>query len=47
MIYRALEATLSQRRGTYDLVRGWRNEGESNLHELKCSQFAAALIENL
>jgi len=47
MIHRALEATLSRRTGTYDLVRGWRNEGESNLVELKCSGFAEALVENL
>jgi len=47
MIHRSLETTLSRRRGTYDLVRGWRNEGEDRLTELKCSQFAEALVENL
>ena len=47
MIHRALETTLSRRLGTYDLVRGWRNEGEDQLIELKCSEFAEALVENL
>jgi isocitrate dehydrogenase len=47
MIHRALETTLSRRLGTYDLVRGWRNEGEENLTELKCSEFAEALVENM
>jgi isocitrate dehydrogenase len=46
-IHRSLETTLSRRTGTYDLVRGWRNEGESNLTELKCSEFAEALMENM
>ena len=47
MIHRSLETTLSRRMGTYDLVRGWRNEGEERLTELKCSEFAEALVENL
>jgi isocitrate dehydrogenase len=47
MIHRSLETTLSRRTGTYDLIRGWRNQGEENLVELKCSQFAEALVENL
>jgi isocitrate dehydrogenase len=47
MIQRALETTLSRRMGTYDLVRGWRAEGEDRLVELKCSGFAEALVDNL
>jgi len=47
MIHSSLETTLSKRQGTYDLVRGWHNEGEENLTELKCSGFADALVENM
>jgi isocitrate dehydrogenase len=46
-IHRALEATLRQRKGTYDLIRGWRNEGEEKLTELSCSEFADALVDNM
>jgi len=46
-IQQALESTLKQRMGTYDLVRGWKNQGEDGLTELSCSDFASALIENL
>jgi isocitrate dehydrogenase len=46
-IHAALEATLQQRKGTYDLVRGWKNQGEADLTELSCSEFAAALADNL
>ncbi len=46
-IQTAVEATLKQRRGTYDLVRGWRKDGEQDLVELSCSEFAGALIDAL
>ncbi len=46
----SVEKTLRQRKGTYDLVRGWRKDGEDgevDLTELKCSEFAVALVDNL
>jgi isocitrate dehydrogenase len=46
-IQTAMEGTLKQRRGTYDLVRGWRKDGEQELVELSCSEFAGALIDAL
>lgn len=42
----AFQKTLIERRGTYDLVRGWEREGESGTEELTCSEFAAALAGN-
>jgi isocitrate dehydrogenase len=47
LIHRATEKTLAQRKGTYDLVRGWVAEGEKGATELKCSEFGAALAENM
>jgi len=46
-IQRSLETTLQKRLGTYDLIRGWKNQGEENLTELSCSGFAGALVDNL
>ena len=46
LIHKATEKTLAQRKGTYDLVRGWVAEGEKGT-ELKCSEFGAALVENM
>ncbi len=46
LIHKATEKTLAQRKGTYDLVRGWAAEGEKGT-ELKCSEFGEALIENM
>ncbi len=46
-IEQAMSQAMQARLGTYDLVRGWRNEGEDNLTELSCSEFAAALIDRL
>jgi isocitrate dehydrogenase len=47
LIHKATEKTLAQRKGTYDLVRGWAAEGEKGAVELKCSEFGQALIENM
>jgi len=47
LIHKATEKTLAQRKGTYDLVRGWAAEGEKGVTELKCSEFGAALAENM
>jgi isocitrate dehydrogenase len=46
-IHSALETTLQQLKGTYDLVRGWKNQGEADLTELSCSDFASVLVDNL
>jgi isocitrate dehydrogenase len=46
-IHKSLETTLAQRLGTYDLVRGWRNEGENDVKQLSCSGFADALVSNI
>ncbi len=46
LIHRSTEKTLAQRKGTYDLVRAWAAEGQKGT-ELKCSEFADALIENM
>ncbi len=46
-IHAAVEKTLRERKGTYDLVRGWRKDGHEDLTELSCSEYAAALIDNL
>jgi isocitrate dehydrogenase len=47
LIHAAMERTLSEHMGTYDLVRGWRSEGEGKARELSCSAFAEALIEHM
>lgn len=45
-IENGIRATLAQRRGTYDLVRGWRAEG-IDAEELSCSAYAQAIIDNM
>ena len=47
LIQTGLERTLAKHMGTYDLVRGWKKDGKTGLHELKCSEFGSALIENM
>ena len=47
LIHTALKKALSQHQGTYDLARGWQAEGERDLHQLSCSEFAAALVEQM
>ncbi len=46
-IEEGIRRTLAQGKGTYDLVRGWRSEGREDVQELKTSEFAEAIIENL
>ncbi|MFC1889232.1 NADP-dependent isocitrate dehydrogenase [Thermodesulfobacteriota bacterium] len=47
LIEEAFKKTLAERRGTYDLVRGWKREGETGTVELTCSEFAAVLAGNI
>jgi isocitrate dehydrogenase len=47
MIRNSLRKTLDQRVATYDLIRGWRAEGEQKLEELSCSEFASTLGDNI
>jgi isocitrate dehydrogenase len=46
-IVTTIRRTLDARQGTYDLVRGWRADGQEGLTELSCSEFAAALVDHL
>ena len=49
-ISESIKKTLRQRKGTYDLVRGWKKDGQDgdgDPTELKCSEFGAALVDNL
>jgi len=46
-ILKSLEKTVGDRRVTYDFARLMREEGETDVVELKCSQFGDALISNL
>ncbi|MBN2694400.1 NADP-dependent isocitrate dehydrogenase [bacterium] len=46
-ILNSLEKTIGEKKVTYDFARLMREEGEVNVSELKCSQFADALISNL
>jgi isocitrate dehydrogenase len=47
LVVRGLEQTISQRRVTYDFARLLRAEGATDVKELKCSEFATAVIENM
>ena len=47
LIEKALAATISQRRVTYDLERLMKMEGADNVQKLGTSAFAGALIENM
>jgi isocitrate dehydrogenase len=47
LIVRGLERTIAQKRVTYDFARLMRAEGASDVKELKCSEFATAVIENM
>jgi len=47
LIEEGIRRTLAQRRGTYDLVRGWKEEGITDAEELKCSEYARAIVENM
>ena len=47
LIVQGLERTIAQQRVTYDFARLMRAEGATDVKELKCSEFATAVIENM
>ena len=47
LIHHSLEQTLAEHIGTYDLIRGWQNEGRNRFTEVSCSGFAARMVDNL
>jgi len=47
LVVRGLERTIQQKRVTYDFARLLRAEGATDVKELKCSEFATAVIENM
>ena len=47
LVVRGLERTIEQKRVTYDFARLLRAEGSTDVKELKCSEFATAVVENM
>ena len=47
LVVHGLEQTIGQRRVTYDFARLLRAEGAADVKELKCSEFATAVIDNM
>ena len=47
LVVQGLERTIAQKRVTYDFARLLRAEGAADVKELKCSEFATAVIENM
>lgn len=47
LVVRGLERTIEQKRVTYDFARLLRAEGAIDVKELKCSEFATAVVENM
>lgn len=47
LVVQGLERTIAQKRVTYDFARLLRVEGSTDVKELKCSEFATAVIENM
>ena len=47
LVVQGLERTIAQKRVTYDFARLLRAEGATDVKELKCSEFATAVIENM
>jgi len=47
LVVQGLERTIAQRRVTYDFARLLRAEGATDVKELKCSEFATAVVENM
>jgi isocitrate dehydrogenase len=47
LVVQGLERTIVQKRVTYDFARLLRAEGSTDVKELKCSEFATAVIENM
>ncbi|MCL2179151.1 MAG: NADP-dependent isocitrate dehydrogenase [Proteobacteria bacterium] len=46
-ILRGMDAAISQKTVTYDFARLMRQEAQSNVVEVKCSEFAQAIIKNM
>jgi len=47
LVVAGLERTIGQKRVTYDFARLLRAEGATDVQEVKCSEFATAVIENM
>ncbi|KAB2958889.1 MAG: NADP-dependent isocitrate dehydrogenase [Candidatus Methylomirabilis oxygeniifera] len=47
LVVRGLEETIGRRQVTYDFARLLRAEGATDVKELKCSEFATAVIERM
>jgi isocitrate dehydrogenase len=47
LVVRGLEETIARRQVTYDFARLLRAEGATDVKELKCSEFATAVIEQM
>jgi isocitrate dehydrogenase len=47
LVVRGLEETIGRRQVTYDFARLLRAEGVTDVKELKCSEFATAVIEHM
>ncbi len=47
LVVRGLEETIGRRQVTYDFARLMRAEGATDVKELKCSEFATAVIEQM
>lgn len=47
LVIRGLEETIGRRQVTYDFARLLRAEGATDVKELKCSEFATAVIDNM
>ncbi|PWB81545.1 MAG: NADP-dependent isocitrate dehydrogenase [Candidatus Methylomirabilota bacterium] len=47
LVIRGLEETIARRQVTYDFARLLRAEGATDVKELKCSEFATAVIESM
>jgi len=46
-LLRGMDAAISQKTVTYDFARLMRQEGESHVTEVKCSEFGQAIIHNM
>jgi isocitrate dehydrogenase len=47
LVVRGLGEAIARRQVTYDFARLLRVEGATDVKELKCSEFATAVIENM
>ena len=47
LIIRGMDKAISQKTVTYDFARLMKQEGQSGVTELKCSEFGQAIIKNM